>query len=55
MRWRAAYEAMCFDAIKMGIPSDVLPKVHLKPSLQEVLEATDHLQGMMLSFLSSAL
>ena len=53
--WRAAYAAMCADAIHMGIPDDVIPKVPMECNAQELLEARDHLQGIMSSFLSSGL
>ena len=59
LHWRAAYLAMCSDAIQMGIPVDAIPKVPLDPTAQdfqmELFEARDHLMGIISSFLSSGL
>ena len=55
MRWHAAFEAMARDAMEIGIPASAIPKIPLNPSEKDLREARDHLNAMIMSFMSSEL
>jgi hypothetical protein len=54
-RWQGAYLALCGDAADLGIPASALPRLPPDATAQQLQEATEHLQNMIASFLSSGL
>ena len=55
MRWHAAFEAMARDAMEIGIPASAIPKIPLNPNEKDLRDARDHLNAIILSFMSSEL
>jgi hypothetical protein len=54
-QWRAAYESMTADAVELGIPRSVVPRLAADASAADMQAAVQHLQDMMASFLSAGL
>ncbi|GBF91740.1 hypothetical protein Rsub_04044 [Raphidocelis subcapitata] len=58
LEWRAAYAALCDEALELGIPRSALPRLPESDddlTLEVVRARQRHLQGMVASFLSSGL
>lgn len=52
-RWSNAYLMMAREAMEMGIPASAIPPIPGSPTRQELLDARDHLNGMIASFQSA--
>ena len=55
LRWTAAYDAMCNDAVRIGIPASALPLLPNNPSEVQLREARDLLNLIVMSFMSAEL